>query len=429
MKLNYKYTIAYAFITFIVLSIGFAIVYASIQRSARQTVAGKLEHLNKVIEQQLQSGKDYTGHPSRRNVQITPISNPGVAAPSGLASARKEWNEELQDTVKMVQLSAITIVNGQAYKITSKAILVEPEDIYLNGIILVFAWTFVFLLALVVVLSEVLSWYILKPFNDTLEAIQQFQINQEKTIAVHDTQTSEFKELNAFLVKMTNKARSDYIALKEFSENASHELQTPIATMKAKIELLMETPLEERQLNTLSEIHNELERVSRINHSLTLLATLEHFDLDNSQQVDFRELLQEVLSRFADWIEMKDIKVTSKVNVAVAIRMDASLAQMVLNNLVSNAIRHNQLQGMLRVALTPHALIIQNTGEAPAINVDEVFGRFKKGNRLLDSVGIGLAIVKKICDLYEYPISYHYENGWHTVTINFPGERLSPEAK
>ncbi|KAK6025907.1 histidine kinase A domain protein, partial [Ostertagia ostertagi] len=238
-----------------------------------------------------------------------------------------------KDTVKMVQLSAITTVNGQAYKITSKAILVEPEDIYLNGIILVFAWTFVFLLALVVVLSEVLSWYILKPFNDTLEAIQQFQINQEKTIAVHDTQTSEFKELNAFLVKMTNKARSDYIALKEFSENASHELQTPIATMKAKIELLMETPLEERQLNTLSEIHNELERVSRINHSLTLLAKLEHFDLDTSQQVDFRELLQEVLSRFADWIEMKDIKVTSKVNVAVAIMMDASLAQMVLNNL------------------------------------------------------------------------------------------------
>jgi signal transduction histidine kinase len=419
MKLNYKYTIAYAAITFVVLSIGFAIVYNSIQRNAVQSLSGKLERLNEVVAQQIKSGKDYTGHPSRRNVEIVPVSLKDTSASESKVDVNKEWNEELQAEVKMLHLSSFKIINGQPYKISSKAVLIEPDDIYLNGIILVFAWTFVFLLALVVVLSEIISWYILKPFNDTLEAIQLFQINQENTIDVHDTQTSEFRELNAFLVKMTNKAKSDYIAIKEFSENASHELQTPIATMKAKIEMLMDTPLNEGQVNTLSEIHNELERLARINSSLTLLAKLEHYEFNAGNSTDFSKALQECLTRFSDWMEMKDIQLRSEIAPNVIIALDESLGQLLLTNLISNAIRHNVLHGKLIVTLTSSGLIIQNTGEPPLIPVEQLFGRFKKGNSALDSIGIGLAIVKKICTLYQYDIQYEYTEGMHAVKVTF----------
>ncbi|MFA6056588.1 MAG: HAMP domain-containing sensor histidine kinase [Taibaiella sp.] len=424
MKLNYKYTIAYAAITFVVLSIGFAIVYNSIQRNAVQSLSGKLERLNEVIAQQMKSGKDYTGHPSRRNVEITPVSSRNTSASESKVDVNKEWNEELQAEVKMLHLSTFKMINGQLYRISSKAVLIEPDDIYLNGIILVFAWTFVFLLALVVVLSEIISWYILKPFNDTLEAIQLFQINQENTIDVHDTQTYEFRELNAFLVKMTNKAKSDYIAIKEFSENASHELQTPIATMKAKIEMLMDTSLNEEQVNALSEIHNELERLARINSSLTLLAKLEHYEFNAGNSIDFSKALQECLTRFSDWMEMKDIQLQSEITPGAVIALDESLGQLLLTNLISNAIRHNILHGKLIVTLTASELTIQNTGEPPLIPVEQLFGRFKKGNSALDSIGIGLAIVKKICTLYQYDIQYAYAEGLHTVRVTFNSRKV-----
>lgn len=419
MKLNYKYTIAYAIITLFVLSIGFAIVYNSIRRSAVQSLSGKLEQLNLIIAGQIKSEKDYSADPSRRNVTITStLPSDSSLFKSGI-EIKKEWNDELQTIVPMLHFSSMTRINGRIYRISSKATLIEPDDIYLNGIILVFAWTFVFLLALVVVLSEVLSWYILKPFNDTLEAIQLFNINQENIIDVHDTQTYEFRELNAFLVKMTNKAKSDYIALKEFSENASHELQTPIATMKAKIELLMETPLEENQVNTLSEIHNELERLARINSALTLLAKLEHYEWEAGQQINLSKMLQESLTRFSDWMEMKHIQLESNIGNEIMVPFDDSLSQLLLTNLVSNAIRHNVLHGKLIVVLSETELLIRNTGEPPSLPVHELFGRFKKGNSALDSIGIGLAIVKKICMLHQHEISYEYEGGLHTVRIVF----------
>lgn len=417
MKLNYKYTIAYALITLVVLSIGFAIVYNSIRRNAVQSLSGKLEHLNEVVALQLKSGGDYQAHPSRRNVTILHLQ---VADTSGSkVKISKEWNDELQSVVPMLQFSSYKKIKGTFYKITSKAVLMEPDDIYLNGIILVFAWTFVFLLALVVVLSEILSWRILKPFNDTLEAIQLFNINQDNIINVHETQTYEFQELNAFLVKMTNKAKSDYIALKEFSENASHELQTPIATMKAKIELLMETPLEEGQVNTLSEIHNELERLARINSALTLLAKLEHYELDVWSRINLSAELDDSLSRFSDWMEMKHIHLDTAINAGVKIAMDQALGQLLLTNLVSNAIRHNVAEGRIIVTLSAAELIISNTGAPPSLPVAELFGRFKKGNSALDSIGIGLAIVRKICLLYRHEISYEYAEGLHTIKIIF----------
>ena len=242
MKLNYRYTIAYAVITFFVLSIGFAIVYAALSRSVTQATIGKLEHLNEVVAGQLRSGRDYSGDSSRTNVRVVPLARPNQRLTQKV-QVRDEWDAALQSKAAIVRLTTYPLIEGRAYAITSKAAVVEPSDIYLTGLVLVFAWTFVFLLALVVILSEVISWRILKPFNDTLRGIQQFQLSQQAAIAFPVSNTAEFNELNEFLVRMTARAQSDYRALQEFSENASHELQTPIASIKAQIELLMDSEL------------------------------------------------------------------------------------------------------------------------------------------------------------------------------------------
>jgi two-component system OmpR family sensor kinase len=419
VKLNYRYTIAYAVITFFVLSIGFAIVYAALSRSVTQATIGKLTHLNAVIASQLRSGRDYTGHPSRAHVAISRVAAADTALGAPAAQLREEWDTTLQAKVTMVRLTTYPVVGGQPYRVVSRAAVVEPSDVYLTGLVLVFAWTFVFLLALVVILSELLSWRILRPFNATLRGIQQFQLSQHTAIDLPPTRTAEFKELNEFLIRMTARAQSDYQGLKEFSENASHELQTPIASIKARIELLMDSDLAEKQLVQLAAMHDELERLAKINHSLTLLAKLEHYESAPDALADLSQLVPATEAAFADLAEMKGLHTTQHIAPSVRVPLDASLAQLLLNNLFSNAIRHNLPGGELLIQLSATELLLENTGHAPTAPVSELFGRFKKGNAALDSIGIGLAIVKRISELYGHRIAYTYADGRHRVRVQF----------
>ena len=417
MKLNYRYTIAYAVITFFVLSLGFAIVYAALSRSVTQATIGRLEHLNEVVASRMLSSRDSAGFYSRPNVQVRLLADT-LGRPRTVV-VRQEWDPALQARVAVVRFTSYPLIGGQRYAITSRASVVEPSDVYLTGLILVFAWTFVFLLALVVILSELLSWRILRPFNATLRGIQQFQLGQKTPIDLPTSRTAEFEELNSFLVRMTARAQRDYQGLQEFSENASHELQTPIASIKAKLELLMDSDLAEKQLRTLAAMHDELERLAKINQALTLLAKLEHYEAQPADLADFSQLVPATEAAFADLAEMKGITTTQQLAPGVRVPFDASLAQLLLNNLFSNAIRHNLPGGEIRVHLSATELLLANTGHAPTAPVEELFGRFKKGNAALDSIGIGLAIVKRISELYGHRVSYDYADGWHHLRVVF----------
>lgn len=417
MKLNYRYTIAYAVITFFVLSLGFAIVYAALSRSVTQATIGRLEHLNEVVASQLRSAPDSLPRFARANVQLTPLADTLCRPRTVLV--RPEWDAALQTQAVVVRLTTYPLINQRRYAIASRASVIEPSDVYLTGLVLVFAWTFVFLLALVVILSELLSWRILRPFNATLRGIQQFQLAQKTAIDLPRSRTAEFEELNNFLVRMTARAQRDYQGLQEFSENASHELQTPIASIKAKLELLMDSDLAEKQLRLLAAMHDELERLTKINQALTLLAKLEHYESRPADLADFSHLVPATEAAFADLAEMKGLTTTQQVAPGVRVPFDASLAQLLLNNLFSNAIRHNLPGGEIRVQLSATELLLANTGHAPTAPVEELFGRFKKGNAALDSIGIGLAIVKRISELYGHRVSYDYAEGWHSLRVVF----------
>jgi signal transduction histidine kinase len=419
LKLNYRYTLAYAFITFLVLSLGFGIVYAALTRSFTQATLSQLEQLNGLVAGQLRAGRPYAPPAPRAAVEVGPAPVADSLAPVRAVQQQPEWDEALQAEVTVVRLTTYVAAGGRRYRIVSHAAVIEPGRVHLGGLLLVFAWTFVFLLALVVVLSELLSWRILRPFTATLQGIRQFQLGQAAPIEVAPTHTAEFRVLNEFLVKMTAQAQRDYQGLREFSENASHELQTPLASIKAKLELLMDTELTEHQLRMLTAMHDELERLAKINQALTLLAKLEHYEVPPNATADLSTLVQATAGAFADLAELKSLRTSQQLTPGVRVAFDESLAQVLLNNLFSNAIRHNVPGGELRLTLTSDALTLANTGQPPLAAPDELFGRFKKGNAALDSIGIGLAVVKRISELYGHRISYTYAAGWHQLTVTF----------
>jgi signal transduction histidine kinase len=427
MKLTTKFTLWYFGIMLVVLLIGGAIVYYEIQWKISRVEVERHQRLNDLIAQQIRQGGDYTGHPTRKRAMISPIAADSM--PNDVNSYYTRglaWNPEFQTNEFKLMVTSYYTIHGQHYRVTTYSFIPSFYQL-LPGVVDSFKWILLLLLVLVVISGGLISKYILAPFKRTMRAIQSFDLKQKETLHLPGTQTSEFRELNEFLVKMTEKAREDYQSLKEFTENASHELQTPTAIIRGKLDLLMESDIRDEQAILIAEMQNALERLSRIHSSLTLLTKLENKEYQVGTPVCISNLARETLASFDELIQMKSLALEVDIEKAVYIPLHLSLADLLLTNLVSNAIRHNAPplvggdgdKGFIRVNLSKEGLVIVNTGRAPSIPTEELFERFKKGNTGSDSIGIGLAIVRQICDLSQFDILYQYSAGLHVLAVSF----------
>ena len=422
MRLTTKFTLWYFGIMLVVLLIGGAIVYYEIQWKISRVEVVRHQKLNDIIAQQIRQGGDYTAHPTRKRATITPI--PEDSVPRGVTSFYTRgvgWNPEFQSNEYKLVITSYYTINGSHYRITTYSFIPSFYQL-LPGVVDSFKWILLLLLVLVVISGGLISKYILAPFKRTMRMIQSFDLKQKEPIHLPRTRTSEFRELNEFLTKMTDKAREDYQSLKEFTENASHELQTPTAIIRGKLDLLMESEIRDEQAILIAEMQNALERLSRIHSSLTLLTKLENQEYEAKEPVCISRLMREALNAFTELMQMKSLTLNADIADKIYIPLHVSLADLLLTNLISNAIRHNAPandQNFILVSLTREGLVIANTGREPQIPTIELFERFKKGNPGSDSIGIGLAIVRQICDMSHFDIIYQFRSGLHIVAISF----------
>src|SRR5699024_6905144 len=101
------------------------------------------------------------------------------------------------------------------------------------------------------------------------------------------------------------------------------------------------------------------------------------------------------------------------------VRMDPTLANIMISNLLRNAIFHNLPGGSVTVEVAKDLVRTGNTGRQDALDAEKIFNRFYKSEHNQNSSGLGLAIVKAIADLYGFSISYHFENGLHYFEMRF----------
>jgi len=423
MRLTTKFTLWYFAIMLVVLLIGGAIVYYEIQWKLGEVEVARHQRLNDLIAQQIRDGGDYTGQPTRRRATVMLL--PADSVPKGNASFYTRglaWNPEFQTDEYKLMVTSFYTIGGAHYRITTYSFIPSFYQL-LPGVVDSFKWILLVLLVLVIVSGGLISKYILAPFKRTMRAIQRFDLKQKEPIRLPETKTSEFQELNTFLLQLTESARKDYQSLKEFTENASHELQTPTAIIRGKLDLLMESDIRDEQAILIAEMQNALERLSRIHSSLTLLTKLENKEYKSGEPVCISNLARETLAAFDELIQMKEIGLQVHIEKGVYIPLHLSLADLLLANLISNAIRHNEPQGaakgLIRVELTHEGLVIVNTGREPGIPTQELFERFRKGNSGSDSIGIGLAIVRQICELSHFDIEYQYSSGLHMLAVSF----------
>ncbi len=218
---------------------------------------------------------------------------------------------------------------------------------------------------------------------------------------------------------MTDQLQREYDSLRRFTENASHEIQTPLAIVRNHVDLLLRVPdRSEQDYGNLQRISEGVARLSKLNKTLLLLTRIEHDQLPGPVHLDLRAVLSAKLEQLAPALADKRIQLSTELE-PVSVHLPPGLADVLLNNLLGNAIRHNLEAGTLRVNLSDRQLLIENTGPANKLSATMVFERFRKESNSGDSLGLGLALVREICDRYHYRVAYAQEENLHRVTLHF----------
>ena len=224
---------------------------------------------------------------------------------------------------------------------------------------------------------------------------------------------------------MTAKVRSDYTALKEFTENASHEMQTPLSIVNGKLELILDSNnLTEEQTAMVISSQESIQRLSKMNTSLSLLTKIENQEFENIESVNLSKLLQKFVFDFNELLDLKSIRLSTQLAENTMVKMDSTLAAILFSNLFQNAIRHNHENGTIELNLDQSHFAISNSGEPLSVSPDSLFERFNKNNQSKESLGLGLSIVKKICDASGFKISYIYRLKQHQIEISFLTQKV-----
>lgn len=320
------------------------------------------------------------------------------------------------------ELSFTEKVDGINYKVTiSKSLLPNIDLISSIGQIMIGMGSLIFIV--MIFINKVVLAKLWSPFEYLLEHLKAFDITSPKRIQqetfTFNSRVDEFKQLNAVLDDMINQSIKDYNNLKEFTENTSHEIQTPLAIIRNKAESLLQEDLNKEQLEDLGKIYEAAGRLSRLKAGLSLLSRIDNNQYIRKEPVNLKTIIQAKLEDFEELIEIKNLKLNTTYYGDPELELNSELTGILITNLINNAIKHNINGGIINIVLKDVELLIENTGNPLVGTPEQMFDRFQKTGDTSESTGLGLSLVKKIVEYYELKVKYVYEKELHKLYLTF----------
>ena len=325
---------------------------------------------------------------------------------------------EDEDEPVRVMCTAFRMPDGQYYELKLMISILERDDMVEAMLWYLGALFLLFLICTSIGIQLVLKG-VFRPLHRLLDWLHSIQPGKEVPPLDNPTKIREFRQLSDAALDMGNRSYKAYEEQKQFIENASHELQTPLAIVRGKVELLAESEgMTEQQMEQLDEIYATLGRAVKLNKSLLLLSRIENGQYTEMEDVSVDEILDELLPDLMDIYEHKQVRLIRKrEEQPFIIRCNHSLAQILVSNLVKNSLLHNREGGELQVLTTPTSLVIKNTGDVP-LDGEKLFRRFYHGmDGKKDSTGLGLAIARSIALSSSLKLTYEWQDGMHTFRL------------
>ena len=312
------------------------------------------------------------------------------------------------------------------YKNEHHLININQPTVIRNDLFYAIVTSLLLLLVLFVLFTYVIEYLLKKnvwsPLNYNLRKLHEYDLKANAVLQLKKPGIKEFDEMNEVILRMVDKINADYENSRLFTEDASHEMQTPLSIIKSKMDLLMQNPLlmlDKDNENSVRAISRAVSRLSRMNKSLLLITRINNNQYEEKENIRLDKHLAVYLNDLEELFEAKQLTVKTVVSPCLLF-MNSNLAEILLSNLLSNAIRHNLPQGWIDLFLDNSRFVISNTCKGGLKSEANLFNRITFHNKSEESSGLGLNIVRSICDKNEFHIRYDYpEDEVFRITIVF----------
>lgn len=416
MKLLTKTSLVYIIITLLVFGGGTVFFYQSlksiIKEEADENLTLKKEQLINYIstEKKLPENSPFS--------DVTTFTEIPKAMPDIIHDTLL-YNKTENETLPYRELVFSVMHEGKIYSCAVRKAMFESDDL-IETILNTFGIISAILVLVLIGTGIVLSKMLWKPFFVTLTQLREYDTETNNSLKLPETKTTEFRELNETIVLMNDKIQSGIRNLKSFSENASHEIQTPLAIIQNSIEnLLQSEALTESQAIQISELNKTVLRLKNLTQTLLLLTKIENNQFTTTDKINFSQLIADKKEYWEELFSLKNIALSIDSGTNIKIVLEPLLAETIVSNLLSNALKYTETGGEATVKLSAECLEISNTGNPVATNPEKLFERFYKGHTRADSTGLGLALVKQIALSNKHRIEYEYKNKRHYFSYYF----------
>ena len=349
--------------------------------------------------------------------------SPGTPVRAGLLHQQRDtsiYYSAAKGWIAFKMLTEQHLLKGKPYQLTTYVSSKEVTHLIVK-VFIAEVFVFILLLASIVFINRRTSGLLWKPFYATMKEVNDYDIvNNQSLVLTTRTGIQEFDQLNRVITTMICNVTLAYSNQKQFVENASHELQTPLAIIRSKLDLLINSPdLTEETAHLLADITEANDRLSQMNRNLLLLTKIDNHQFPDQSIINLSHTLEKLLTNYQDYYDGAPLQIQTSIQPRVSLKANASLIEVLINNLINNAFVHNIPDGWVHISLSPGSLTIENSGHAIEGGTDRLFERFKKGREQSTTTGLGLSLVQRICLIYQFRLQYYHLEKIHRITIDF----------
>ena len=421
MKLQ-NYTLRYLAITLLlVIPIWAGIFYIHILDEVYDNIDDDLKNSKIIIIRHAFADKTILNSPKFgiNKFTIKPLPKGNYSHKDELSTSSEFMEYDNEDEPIRTLKTVFDDNNGNSYELIIKASIVEEDDL-LADLFLSLIGLYVMLVISILIVNHLVLKQIWKSFHTILENLKEIKLGMGNKLKPINSPIEEFNVLTNEMETMLNRNETIYASQKQFIENASHELQTPLAISINRLELFAEnSSLSNNQMMEIGKITDTLNRLTRLNKSLLMLSKIENRQYSEEEKINFNNLILVLTEDYADLADFKKVKIKIIENDTLFFVMNKGLAIALISNLLKNALIHNHHKGFVNFIINKNDISISNSGNDFPLNSELIFRRFYRHTTTNESTGLGLSIVKSIIDNYSITIEYTFDEN-HIFKITFP---------
>lgn len=423
MKLIYRISLRLSLVLLPLIALWAVVFYFTMVDEINDEVDDALEDYSELIVIRMLSGEllPRMNEGSNNSYTIAPVDENYAAAHPGIDYydaevyiPEKEETEPARFLVTIFQDG-----NGQFYELKVATPTFEKDEL-LETILWWVVWLYLLLLITVVGTTKWIFHNSMRPLYALLHWLDGY-VPGHKTVPVpNNTSITEFRRLNTAAQQAVDRSEELLEQQKQFIGNASHELQTPLAVLGGRMEYMLDhAGLDEQTMGEVIQMQRTLGHIVRLNKTLLLLAKIDNGQFPENTDVDISAMIREQKELYDDIYEERDIRCDMHLTGSFLVRMNESLASVLVSNLIRNAYVHSEAGARIDIRIEGRTLTVSNDGVTP-LDGKHIFERFYQGSKREGSTGLGLALVKAVADSYGLCVGYRFGEEQHIFSVEWP---------